>query len=79
MDNITIGQLSIAVAFIVALWKGLDFLIEKITKPMKYMQKQMDFNFKITYSLLQHEVTGNHITDMEKLLSEATDFMIKEK
>lgn len=29
MDQITIGQISMVIAFIVALWKGLDFIADK--------------------------------------------------
>lgn len=45
MEQITVGQVSIAVAFIVALWKGFDFILDKSKASFK---KQVEEALKPT-------------------------------
>lgn len=79
MENITLGEISIAIAFVVAMWRGFDYLIEKVKAPQKEQQKQIDFIFKFTFALLEHEITGDHVNDMEELYKEAKEFLITNK
>ena len=42
MENITIGQIALGLAFIVGLWKSVEFIGEKVSQPFKAMDKKMD-------------------------------------
>lgn len=77
MENLTLNEISLAVAFIVALWKGLDFIIAKAKQPINNQQEQLDIIMKMTFALLEHQVTGDHINDMEKLYNETKDYLLK--
>ena len=87
IESITLGQIAVLVAFVVALIKGLDFLKEKYRKPTDDLEERIDerlkkiesdnkMTLKIVYSLLQHQVTGDHNTDMERLYSEMSNYII---
>lgn len=79
MENITLGEISLSLAFIVGVWKGCDYLIEKLKAPREAQQKQIDFIFKFTFALLEHEITGDHVNDMQQLYKEAKDFLLTQK
>lgn len=86
--NITIEQVGLLVAFVVALGKGIDAIIgwfkkpaedvdTKISKRLDNMENDQKMMMKMLYYLLQHEVTGNHTTDMEALFREASNYIIE--
>lgn len=86
--NITIEQVGLLVAFVVALGKGIDAIIgwfkkpaedvdTKISKRLDKIEKDNKMTLKVVYSLLQHEVTGDHATDMEKLYTEVSNYIIE--
>lgn len=78
MDSIPIGEISTTVLFIVALWKGLDYLRDKHNKPTKELEEKVSLELsqirednamllEAVASLVQHQITGNHVNDMEVL------------
>lgn len=88
IESVTLGQIALFVAFIVALVKGCDVVIgwfkkpaedveDKITKRLDAMEKDNKMMLKALYSLLQHEVTGDHANDMEKLYTEMSNYIIE--
>ena len=88
IENITVGQVAVVVAFIVALVKGIDAIMgwfkkpaedveDKIGKRLDKIEKDNKMTLKVVYSLLQHEVTGDHATDMEKLYTEVSNYIIE--
>ncbi len=88
IEAVTLGQVAALVVFIVALIKGLDFLYakykkpttdleERITKRLEQMEKDNKMTLRVVIELLQHEVTGNHTVDMEKLYKEVKDYIIE--
>jgi len=88
IENVTIGQVGVLVAFIVALVKGVDVIFAwfkkpaedvegKITKRLDKIEADNKMTMKMLYYLLQHEVTGNHTTDMEALFREASNYIIE--
>ena len=87
IENITIGQIGAIVAFVWALGKGLDYLFGLLKKPAEDVEdkigKRLDkieadnkMTLKVVYSLLQHEVTGDHANDMDKLYTEVSNYII---
>lgn len=87
IESITLGEVAVIVAFVWSLGKGLDWLCAKWKKPAEDVEgkiaKRLDkietdnkLTLKVLYSLLQHEVTGDHTTDMEKLYREMSDYII---
>ena len=88
IEAITLGHISLGVAFVVALVKGIDFLTEKFKKPttdlesrindrLKSMEQDNKMTLKILFQLLQHEVTDDHVTDMAELYNELQTYIMK--
>lgn len=44
---------------------------------MKKFSDGQDMTLQVLFSLLQHEVTGDHVNDMERTLSRLSDYLIK--
>lgn len=87
IENITLGQIAVIVAFVVALEKGIEVVIGWFKKPAENVEQKLEkrldkieqdnhMMLKVLYSLLQHEVTNNHVTDMETLYREMNDYVI---
>lgn len=87
IENVTIGQVGMFVAFIVALVKGVDVIFawfkkpaddvaDKIGKRLDKIEADNKMTLKVVYSLLQHEVTGDHTNDMDKLYTEVSNYII---
>lgn len=84
MENITIGEFAIGVAFIVTLWKGFDFITEKVNKPLVALQEQItdlheqsDMTLQMCQKMILHELTGNHVVDMQALYDKVDDYRTK--
>lgn len=88
IEALTLGQVAVLVAFIVALMKGFDFLFEKYKKPtvdleqkltkrLEAIERDNKMTLRVVVELLQHEITGNHTVDMEKLYSEVQKYVIE--
>lgn len=88
IESLTLGEVALFVAFIVALVKGCDVVIgwfkkpaedveDKITKRLDAMERDNKMMLKALYSLLQHEVTGDHATNMDKLYQEMSNYIIQ--
>lgn len=87
IENVTLGQIALIVAFVVALGKGWDYLIAKYKKPTDDLESKISarldrieadnkMSLKVLVSLLQHEITGDHVNDMTKLYEELQQFII---
>jgi hypothetical protein len=87
IESITIGQVAVFVAFIVALVKGIDAIMGWFKKPAEDVEnkigKRLDkieadnkMTLKVVYTLLQHEVTGDHANDMDNLYTEVSNYII---
>ena len=87
IENVTRGQVGVLVAFIVALVKGVDVIFawfkkpaddveDKIGKRLDKIEADNKMTLKVVYSLLQHEVTGDHTNDMDKLYAEVSNYII---
>lgn len=86
MENLTIGQIAIWIAFIVALWKGYDFLSDKVNKPLVALQEQItdlqeqsSMTLQMCQKLILHELTGNHVVDMQSLYDAVDDYRTKKE
>lgn len=88
MEEITIGQILGAIAILVALINGADLikkfytqptrdLEEKMNKQLDELQTEQRLILKAVYQLSLHQLTGNHITDMEALNKEIQDHLVK--
>ena len=88
IESITLSEIGALVAFVWALGKGLDWIYGKLKKPAEDVEdkigKRLDkieadnkMTLKVVYSLLQHEVTGDHTNDMEKLYGEISTYIIE--
>ena len=51
--------------------------INDLERKMEKFSEGQDMTLKVLYSLLQHEVTGDHVNDMERTLSELSTYLIK--
>ncbi len=87
IEAITLGEVGLFAAFILALSKFFDWFLAKWKKPADDVEdrigKRLDkieadnkIMLKALYSLLQHEVTGDHTTDMEHLYTEMSNYII---
>ena len=87
IENVTLGEIAVIVAFVVALQKGLEVVIGWFKKPADSVEKRLDkrlekiendnrMMLKVLYSLLQHDVTNDHFTDMEALYKEMNNYII---
>ena len=87
IESITLGEVGLLVAFIVALGKGIDWIFGSLKKPatdvedrigkrLEAIEKDNKMMLKVLYSLLQHEVTNDHNDDMEKLYNEMSNYII---
>ena len=81
MEQITLGQIGVAIAFIVALWSGYDFISKKINAPIvdrqkqiDRIQKQTDLSLQMLQKMMLHELTGNHVGDMQALYDEVDKY-----
>lgn len=81
MEQITLGQVGVALAFIVALWSGYDFISKKVNAPIvdlhkqiDRIQKQTDLSLQMLQKMMLHELTGNHVVDMQALYDEVDKY-----
>ena len=81
MEQITLGQIGVALAFIVALWSGYDFISKKVNAPIvdlhkqiDRLQKQTDLSLQMLQKMMLHELTGNHVVDMQALYDEVDKY-----
>lgn len=81
MEQITLGQIGVAIAFIVALWSGYDFISKKVNAPIVDLQKQIDriqkqtdLSLQMLQKMMLHELTGNHVVDMQALYDEVDKY-----
>ena len=81
MEQITLGQIGVALAFIVALWSGYDFISKKVNAPIVDLQKQIDriqkqtdLSLQMLQKMMLHELTGNHVVDMQSLYDEVDKY-----
>lgn len=81
MEQITLGQIGVAIAFIVALWSGYDFISKKVNAPIvdlhkqiDRIQKQTDLSLQMLQKMMLHELTGNHVVDMQALYDEVDKY-----
>lgn len=81
MEQITLGQIGVALAFIVALWSGYDFISKKVNAPIVDLQKQIDriqkqtdLSLQVLQKMMLHELTGNHVVDMQALYDEVDKY-----
>lgn len=81
MEHITLGQIGVAIAFIVALWSGYDFISKKVNAPIVDLQKQIDriqkqtdLSLQMLQKMMLHELTGNHVVDMQALYDEVDKY-----
>jgi len=81
MEQITLGQVGVALAFIVALWSGYDFISKKVNAPIVDLQKQIDriqkqtdLSLQMLQKMMLHELTGNHVVDMQALYDEVDKY-----
>lgn len=81
MEQITLGQVGVALAFIVALWSGYDFISKKVNAPIVDLQKQIDriqkqtdLSLQMLQKMMLHELTGNHVVDMQALYDEVDQY-----
>ena len=86
MEHITLGQIGVALAFIVALWSGYDFISKKVNAPLVELQKQIDviqtqsdMTMQMIQKLILHELTGNHVVDMQSLYDKVDEYRSKNK
>lgn len=86
MEQITLGQVGVALAFIVALWSGYDFISKKVNAPLVELQKhidviqtQSDMTMQMLQKLILHELTGNHVVDMQSLYDKVDEYRTKNK
>lgn len=86
MEQITLGQVGVALAFIVALWSGYDFISKKVNAPLVELQKQIDviqtqsdMTMQMIQKLILHELTGNHVVDMQSLYDKVDEYRSKNK
>lgn len=86
MDNITLGQAAATIAFIVAIWSGYDFIKKKVNAPLvelqgqiKTIQQQSDLTMEMCQKLILHELTGNHVVDMQSLYDKVDAYRNKTK
>lgn len=81
MEQITLGQIGVAIAFIVALWSGYDFISKKVNAPIVDLQKQIDriqkqtdLSLQMLQKMMLHDLTGNHVVDMQALYDEVDKY-----
>ena len=90
IENVTMGQIAVLVAFVVGLFKGVDFILEKFHKPandleqqinkkLDNLQEDINITMQAVGALIQHEMTGNHTTDMESLNKKLFEHLTKRK
>ena len=88
IEGITLGQVAVMVAFVVALQKGFETVIGWFKKPAENVEQKLDkrlekieadnkMTLKVLYGLLQHEVTGDHANDMESLYKEMSNYLLE--
>ena len=88
IEGLTLEQIATLVAFVVALSKGIDIIIGWFKKPAKDVEKDLNkrldkiekdnrMMLKVLYSLLQHQVTDDHVTDMESLYKEVSSYILE--
>lgn len=88
MENLTITEIVGAFAIIVAIYnfyilvkkvylQPTQELENKMNAKLDSLQKEQRLILKAVYQLSLHQVTGNHITDMEALNKEIQDHLVK--
>lgn len=88
MENLTVNEIVGAIAIIVALYNFYILLKKIYTQPTQELEKRIDAKLselkeeqrlilKSVYQLSLHQLTGNHITDMEALNKEIQDHLVK--
>lgn len=88
MENITINEIIGAIAVFVALYNGFELIKKVYTQPTRELEQKMNKQLddlqteqrlilKAVYQLSLHQLTGNHITDMESLNKEIQEHLVK--
>lgn len=86
MGQITLEQIVTGLALVFAVYEGITKSLAVYKKPTLELEKRLDekldkiqqdlnLSLKAIHSLVEHEVTGNHINNMEKLLSELREHL----
>ena len=90
IENISLGEIAVLVAFMVGLIKGVDFILDKFKKPttdleqriekkLDNLQEDINITLQAVGALVQHEITGNHTNDMETLNKKLFEHLTKRK
>lgn len=66
IENITMGQLGVGVAFIVALVKGIDYLFDLITKPHNKIVEKHDEDIKALRAEIEKKANADVIKEIQK-------------
>ena len=81
MENITIGQIAIAVGVITALWVFCERIINAVdgllTKRLAPVAKDVEMLSGVTYEILDHLATNNNTGGMKKALDKYVEYKIK--
>ena len=81
MENITIGQIVVAVGSITALWLFCEKIIKSVdgmlTKKLSPMQKDVEMLSGVTYEILSHLATNNNTGGMKRALDKYVEYKIK--
>lgn len=51
--------------------------INDLERKIEKFSEGQDMTLQVLFSLLQHEVTGDHVNDMERTLAKLSDYLIK--
>lgn len=87
-DNITIGTIVGISVSVLAIERLFNLVVGWFSAPAKRVEKTMDerlakieednaMMLEVLFSLLQHEVTDDHLTDMQDLYTKVQNYIFK--
>lgn len=89
-DNITIGTIVGISVSVLAIERLFNLVVGWLNTPAQKLEKTMDdrliqiehdnaMMLEVVFSLLEHEVTNDHVTDMQELYGRVKSYIINKK
>ena len=83
MENITLGQVALALGTITVIWtfytKVVKTINDSLDKKLSPIKRDVEMLSEVTYEMLDHMATNNNTGNMKKALDKYVQYSIKDE